>query len=102
MKRRVVWSRVGSADFADIVGYLNKESPSAARRVAGALLAAAKGLGEHATGRPGRVGGTYEKVVRSLPYIIAYSVDGDASSERIVILRVIHGARDWPEGAWPG
>jgi plasmid stabilization system protein ParE len=48
------------------------------------------------------VAGTYEKPVKELPYIIAYALqpmpDG---GERIIIVRVIHGARDWPEGEWP-
>jgi plasmid stabilization system protein ParE len=40
-------------------------------------------------------------VVRRLPYIVAYAIDSDTTPERIVVLRVIHGARDWPEGDWP-
>jgi plasmid stabilization system protein ParE len=54
------------------------------------------------TGRKGRVEGTYEKPVAGLPYIVACALqtlpDG---SERIVILHVIHGARNWPPGEWP-
>jgi plasmid stabilization system protein ParE len=54
-----------------------------------------------ATGRPGRVGGTYEKPVTRLPYIIAYAIDLVAGRETVVILRVIHGARDWQLDEWP-
>ena len=55
-----------------------------------------------ATGRPGRVAGTYEKVVPGLPYILAYAIQPlPDSAELIVILRTIHGARDWPKGKWP-
>jgi toxin ParE1/3/4 len=42
-------------------------------------------------GRPGRVAGTRELIVR--PYITAYRV----GEEEIEILRVLHHARDWPK-----
>jgi plasmid stabilization system protein ParE len=55
-----------------------------------------------ATGRKGRVGGTYEKPVPRLPYIMAYALSTLADgSEAVVILRVIHGVRNWPEDEWP-
>jgi plasmid stabilization system protein ParE len=55
-----------------------------------------------ATGRRGRVEGTYEKIVPKLPQIIAYAIDEQPGGrEIIVILRVIHGARHWPPGGWP-
>jgi len=47
-------------------------------------------------------GGTYEKVVPGLPYLIAYSIEALRKDREIVlILRVIHGARYWPSEAWP-
>lgn len=39
----------------------------------------------------------YEKPVNRTPYIIAYSL----SDHAIRIARVVHGARDWPDGEWP-
>jgi toxin ParE1/3/4 len=53
------------------------------------------------TGRIGRVSGTYEKVVGGLPYVIAYAITDRAGREAVTILRVIHGARDWPDEDWP-
>ena len=54
------------------------------------------------TGRKGRVTGTYEKVVRAMPYIIAYALgDQPKGHETVTILRVIPGARDWREDSWP-
>jgi plasmid stabilization system protein ParE len=48
------------------------------------------------------VAGTYEKPVGGLPYIIAYALEATPTGdERIVILRVIHGARNWRQGEWP-
>lgn len=63
---------------------------------------AAASLGEFAAGRPGRVTGTYEKVIVGLPYILAYEFFAHATgSETVGILRLIHTSRRWTEGEWP-
>lgn len=54
-----------------------------------------------ATGRPGRVNGTYEKLVPGLPYMLAYTIASQSEREVIAILRVIHTERDWREEDWP-
>ena len=77
------------------------ENPRAAKRVADRIRQTGTDLGETATGRPGRVSGTYEKVVTGLPYIIAYMIATDRVRETIAILRVIYAARDWPDEEWP-
>ena len=100
--RRVVWSAHAIDDLDGIVAYLAEQNPGAARRIVDRIERAGTRLGELATGRPGRVGGTYEKVVPGLPYILAYALQSlPDSTELIVILRAIHGARDWREGEWP-
>jgi len=45
-----------------------------------------------AIGRPGRVPATREWVVAGRPYVVIYGM-GD---ELVEIIRVIHGARQWP------
>lgn len=45
-------------------------------------------------GRSGRVAETRELVVSGTPYIVAYAVIGG----EVVVLDVLHGAQDWPEG----
>jgi len=45
------------------------------------------------SGRPGCVAGTRELVIRRTPYIAAYRIAGDT----VRILRVLHGAQQWPE-----
>lgn len=45
------------------------------------------------SGRPGRVAGTRELMVPRTPYIAVYVLTGDKNR----ILRVLHGARMWPE-----
>lgn len=101
MKRPVLWSRAALDDLADQIRYIAQENPAAARRVARRVRAAATTLGEMAIGRPGRVTGTYELGVVRLPYVIAYAVSQRAGRESIVILRVIHTRRDWPDEEWP-
>ncbi|MEI8119137.1 MAG: type II toxin-antitoxin system RelE/ParE family toxin [Methylophilaceae bacterium] len=43
-------------------------------------------------GRPGRVKGTRELVVSRTPFIVVYRIKG----EMVQILRVLHGAQQWP------
>ncbi len=48
-------------------------------------------------GRLGRISGTRELVIQRTPYIVAYKMEEEA----IVILRVLHGARQWPSSLEP-
>lgn len=100
--RDVFWSRDALADLDRTMNYIAADNPRAALSVIDRIEATGNRLGEMATGHPGRVSGTYERGVVGLPYIIAYSLQEHADgTERIFVLRVIHGARDWPEGEWP-
>ena len=101
MKRSVTWSREALDDIKVQVKHIAKDSPPAATRVADRIRDAGKALGDMATGRPGRVTGTYEKSVARLPYIIAYELRDMAGWESVVIVRVIHTSRDWPAEEWP-
>lgn len=102
MTRRVIWAGSARDDYLAILGYIARDNPDAAARVAGRIDETAPALGAFAIGRPGRVRNTYEKVVTGLPYILAYELVADpAGGEMVAILHVIHGARDWPEGRWP-
>jgi plasmid stabilization system protein ParE len=96
---RVIWSNAALDDFDQLIAYIAERNPVAADRVAATIDRSARRLGAMQTGRPGRVAGTYEKVVEGHPYIIAYVVTD--ARDAIVILRVIHGARDWPADKWP-
>lgn len=100
--RRVVWSVGARDDYLDILRYIAADNPLAAERVAAAIEQTGDELGEFATGRPGRIAGTYEKPVRGLPYVIAYEITSHSGQEAIAILRIIHTSRDWPPGEWPG
>jgi addiction module RelE/StbE family toxin len=43
-------------------------------------------------GRPGRIEGTRELIVRRTPYVVAYQIGKDS----VRILRVLHSAQLWP------
>ena len=101
MKRTVTWSRAALDDLKAQVSYIARDNP-AARRVAATIRKTGDALADFATGHPGRVAETYEKSVSGLPYIIAYAIDVRGDEEVIVVLHVIHTARDWREGEWVG
>jgi plasmid stabilization system protein ParE len=101
LRRPVQWSRAALDDLKDQVPFIAREDPGAAARVAGRVRDTAAALGEMATGRPGRVIGTYEKSITRLPYVIAYTLMNHAGRESVMILRVIHTAREWTAEEWP-
>jgi len=97
--RRVLWSDAARDDYFQILRHIAVDDPDAAERVVHAIEKAGNDLADFATGHPGRVGGTYEKAIRRLPYIIAYALSADDSS--LTILHIIHAARNWPSEEWP-
>jgi toxin ParE1/3/4 len=101
LRRPVQWSRAALDDLKDQVFFIAREDPDAEARVAGRVRDTAAALGEMATGRPGRVIGTYEKSINRLPYVIAYALMSHGDRESVMILRVIHTAREWTAEEWP-
>ena len=101
MKRFVTWSRDALDDIKRQVAFIARDNPAAARRLADRIRETGQDLGEMATGRPGRVTGTYEKPIGRLPYIIAYELRPIGSRESVVILHIVHTSRDWPPEEWP-
>ena len=103
MKRRVLWSADALRELGAAIACIAVHNPVAARRVVAELRGAADGLGRSASGRPGRVPGTYEKTFVGRPYIIACAIEVSAQdpTERVIILHVVNSARDWPAGKWP-
>ncbi len=101
--RRIVWTAQGRRHFRrDVEDYLTTLPEAVARRVLNDIDRALQILAERPIGRPGRVVGTYEKSVVGQPYIVTYKlVPRDDGDDDILILRVIHTARDWPPGHWP-
>jgi toxin ParE1/3/4 len=91
---QITWHRRARQDLQAVREHIAAVNPGAARQVAQRILQAIGLLAEQpGLGRPGRVLETRELVVAGTPYIAAYRVVDDT----IVILRVLHGARQWPE-----
>jgi plasmid stabilization system protein ParE len=100
--KEVVWSQTALDDLDAALAHIAADNEVAAGKVLDRIEQTATGLGQRATGRRGRVAGTYEKSVTGLPYIIAYALrERGSGSECVIILRVIHSARNWPAGGWP-
>lgn len=91
---RVSWHRQARQDLRHIRAQIAAEYPQAAQRIAQRILQAVALLAEQpGMGRIGRVPETREFVITGTPYITAYRVVDDT----LIILRVLHGARRWPD-----
>lgn len=93
----VRWATSALNDLDDAVAYRAAGSAQDALSLYDAIQDAVDGLAEFNSGRIGRVRGTFEKIVRTHPYIILFETD----EEEVRVLRIVHGARYWPAGAWP-
>ncbi len=91
---RLEWSPLALEDRIRIFEFIAADNVQAAFRVDDAIESQTDRLKDFpASGRPGRVAGTRELVVRAYPYTLIYGVN-DAT---VLILRVLHHAMDWPE-----
>ena len=91
---RVRWLRTALRNLEEEASYIATDDANAARIVVERVLEAVAVLAERPSlGRPGRVPGTRELVVKKTRYIVPYRV----RSESIEILRVFHTSRRLPE-----
>ncbi len=90
----VEWSALAVEDRERIFDYIEQDDPRAAVRIDQCIADQAELLTRFPEGgRPGRVEGTREWVVRRTHYVMAYRVVGTT----VRILRVLHSAQQWPE-----
>jgi toxin ParE1/3/4 len=93
---QVRWAKRAEADLGDLFEYLLDRDSGAALRVHDAILHHVAMLGDQPRlGRPGGVQNTRELVVPSTPYVVAYTIDRHIDA--VMVLRVLHGARRWPD-----
>jgi addiction module RelE/StbE family toxin len=90
----LVWSVYALEDRIAIFDYIESDNPIAAVRVDTRIENEVERLIEFPEmGRPGRIVGTRELVITRTPYIVAYTFAHDS----VTILRILHGAQQWPE-----
>ena len=91
---RLDWSPHAVGDLKAIADYIEQDrSLAIANRITRTIYDSIQSLRINPyRGRPGRVEGTRELVVSSLPYFVVYR----AFDERLLILSILHGAQKWP------
>lgn len=91
---QVRWTEPATRDLEQIAEFIRADRTEAAERIAKSLFDTANSLCTlPSRGRIGKIQGTRELIVSGLPYIVVYRVTDAA----VQILRIYHGARDWPE-----
>ena len=91
---KLEWLPLALRDFDEIIDYIAADNPLAAIEQGDEIERQVTALLDNRhLGRPGRVKGTRELVVVHTPYIVAYRVGKGC----IQVLRVLHGARMWPD-----
>jgi toxin ParE1/3/4 len=87
------WSPAAAEGLSRILAYICQDNASAAERVVKTIYDSAGSLESFPyRGRVGRVDGTRELVLPSLPFVIVYRVLENA----VEIAGVLHGAQRWP------
>lgn len=93
------WSVLALTDREEIFDFLEADNPRAAIALDERIQEQVEQLLSFPqSGRAGRVEGTRELIIAGTPYIAAYRIGTDY----IRILRVIHGARLWPNREMEG
>jgi toxin ParE1/3/4 len=85
----VVWARAALTDVQRIRSYIADFNPHAAREMAARILRAGDGLATFPFRGQAVPNCQVREIIVAPPYIIRYRVESD----RVVILRVRHGAR---------
>lgn len=96
--RIVEWSDRAAVDFAKQLAFIAADNEFNAARVRKRVTDATELLGLSHTGRLGRMDGTFEKYVPKTSLIIVYAFP---DKERLIVVRVIHAARNFRRNRWP-
>ena len=90
----VTWIDKALGDLTAIGQYIAQDNPKSAYETLIRIKTAADTLQHNPRiGRAGRVEGTHELRVSSLPYILVYQV----KEQDVEILAVMHTSRKWPQ-----
>ena len=90
---KIVWLPVGRRTRIAQLEYIAEQNPIAALRLDEEIERQVRQLSDQPMmGRSGRQPGTRELVISRTPFIVIYRV----TNARIEILRMLHGAQQWP------
>jgi len=91
--KKIVWTEAAIEHLEAIVTYVSVYNPAAAERLGRRLIELADSLAEFP--RRGREADEGKREMTTVwPYIMRYRVEG----ERVIVLRIRHGARDEEAG----
>lgn len=91
----IVWLPRALSDREAQIDYIAQDSPKAALDQGDRIAREIALLTDYPElGRIGREAGTRELVVRRSPFIAVYRINRQAG--RVEILRILHGAMQWP------
>lgn len=91
---RIRWLRTASKNLDEAMNYIARDNPEAAQKMYAKIRDSVKALENHPEmGRPGRIFGTRELVIRGYPFIVPYRIRGN----EVQVLRVFHTSRQLPE-----
>jgi len=89
----LVWLKRAINDRDAQLDYIAQDNPLAAITQGDRIAEQVDTLLQHPQmGRPGRKQGTRELVISRTPFIVVYRL----KSKRIELLRLLHGAQQWP------
>ena len=92
----IVWLRRAIADRDAQLDYIAQDNASAAIEQGDRIAHQVGQLAQHPEmGRAGRKQGTRELVISRTPFIVVYRIKG----KRIELVRLLHGAQQWPKSA---
>lgn len=90
---RVIFRDEASDDLDRIYAWIAKDSPAISDSVINRILNSAEYLGRFPhIGHSGAATGTYEWIVKGLPYIIVYEVYFER--DELIVMAVFNGAQD--------
>lgn len=88
------WLSAAAQNRFDQLDFIAADNPTAALRLDKEIERQIDMLGQFPLmGREGRVKGTREMVIARTPFIAVYRI----KNKRIEILRILHGAQQWPK-----
>ena len=98
MDRRISWTKRAKQEFSEIIAWIEADSPDNGQRVAGKIFEKIELISKHPL-----IGHGIERLADSrVRYILAYKyrIVYRVFESRISILRIVHGARNFPKALY--